>query len=371
MLSELALTAREVTGHLEAYRLYEAAQRLQDLVDALSNWYVRRSRARFWAPVDANPQDKKDAYFTLYETLVTLSRLIAPFTPFFAEELHQNLVRRPWPKTQPESVHLCAWPEADESAIDEPLARTMRAVRDIVSLGLQVRTANKLKVRQPLGRADVVVSQASLASALAEHEALVREELNVHEVRWRKPGEERGEVRYVMKPNFRALGPKLGKKVQVAKQVLANADAAALRAELATEGKVTVVLEGEPVELGPEEIEVAVEAAEGFAAAGGRTGVVVLHTTLTEALRDEGLGREILSRVQGLRKEMNLGFTDRIRLGIDGSERVRKVAAAMRETLAAETLAVEVVVGDETFAGERREQMVDGERVVITIARAT
>jgi isoleucyl-tRNA synthetase len=188
-------------------------------------------------------------------------------------------------------------------------------------------------------------------------------------VRWLLPGEERGEVRYVLKPNFRALGPKLGKKVQVAKQVLAKADAAALRAALATEGKVTVDLEGEAVDLGPEEIEVAVEAAEGFAAAGGKAGVVVLHTTLTDALRDEGLGREILSRVQGLRKELDLGFTERVRLAIDGSERVQKVASAMRAEIEAEALAVEVAVGAAPFAGERREASVDGEDVVVVLAR--
>ncbi len=251
---------------------------------------MRRSRSRFWAPASGAQQDKHDAYFTLYEALVAVAKLIAPFTPFLAEELYQNLVRRPWPTTQPESVHLCAYPEPDASAVDEPLAVAMRAVRELVSLGLQVRTANKLKVRQPLGRADVVLSQASLKGALADYEALVREELNVHEVHWLLPGEERGEVRYVLKPNFRALGPKLGKKVQIAKQVLAGADAAALRASLATDGKVTILLDGEAVELGPEEIEVVVEAAEGFAAAGGRAGVVVLHTALTDALRDEGLG---------------------------------------------------------------------------------
>ncbi|MFT3764064.1 MAG: isoleucine--tRNA ligase [Minicystis sp.] len=374
ILSELALATRDVTAALEGYLLYDAASRLVDLVDALSNWYVRRSRSRFWAPEAASGsaawQDKRDAYFTLYEVLVTLSKLIAPFTPFFAEELHQNLVRKPWPEAQPESVHLCAFPEPDASAVDEPLAREMRAVRELVSLGLQVRTANKLKVRQPLGRADVVVSQASLASALAQHVELIRDELNVHEVHFLRPGEEGSEVRYVLKPNFRALGPKLGKKVQLAKAVLAKADASALRASLATDGKVTIDLEGEKVDLGPEEIEVVVEAAEGFAAAGGRSGVVVLHTALTDALRDEGLGREILSRVQGVRKELDLGFTDRIRLAVDGSERTRRVASAIKDELAAEALAVEVIIGAPSFTGERREGPVDGEEVSITVARA-
>ncbi|XXX82686.1 isoleucine--tRNA ligase [Sorangium sp. So ce134] len=383
ILSELALTTREATAHLDEYRLYEAAQRLVDLVDAVSNWYVRRSRARFWAPTAADPldvapgavraaQDKRDAYFTLYEVLVAIAKLSAPFTPFLAEAMYQNLVRRPWPASQPESVHLVAFPEADPAAVDEPLAVEMRAVRELVSLGLQVRTANKLKVRQPLARADIVLSQQGLAAALAEHVPLIAEELNVHEVRFLKPGQEGSAVRYVLKPNFRALGPKLGKKVQLAKQVLAKADASALRAALATEGKIAIALDGEPVELGPEEIEVAVEAGEGFAAAGGRAGVVVLHTALTDELRDEGLGREILSRVQGLRKELDLGFTERIRLAIDGSERARKVAGAASEILMQEALADELVLGAAPAAwaqAERRELNVDGEALALAIAR--
>jgi isoleucyl-tRNA synthetase len=279
MLSELALATREVREKLDGYLIFDAAARLVDLVDALSNWYVRRSRARFWAPNDAvawddadtvvdasmedlaraeGASDKRDAYYTLYEVLVAITGLIAPFTPFFAEELYQNLVRGPWPVSQPESVHLTSYPEPDLAAVDEALATEMRAVRELVSLGLQVRTSNKLKVRQPLSRADVVVSNPALREGLVSHAELFVDELNVHEVRFLRPGEEGGAVRYVLKPNFRALGPKLGKKVQLAKQALAKANAAELRTRLASEGKVTIDLEGEAVELGPEEIEVVV-----------------------------------------------------------------------------------------------------------------
>jgi isoleucyl-tRNA synthetase len=373
MLSELAIATREVTAHLDGYRLYEAAQRLVELVDALSNWYVRRSRERFWSPAQGATaeaqQDKRDAYFTLYEALTTLARLTAPFTPFFAEELYQNLVRGPWPTSQPESVHLGAYPVAHEAAVDEALAAEMRAVRELVSLGLQVRTAHKLKVRQPLARADVVVSNQGLRDALTKHAALIAEELNVHEVRFLRPGEEGKAVRYVLKPNFRALGPKLGKKVQIAKQVLAKADAAALRTELVTRGAVEIDLDGERVSLGPNEIEVVVEAGENFAAAGGKTGVVVLHTALTDELRDEGLGREILSRLQGLRKELNLGFTERVALSIEGSDRVLRVARAAQDEIAREALATSVEIGASTATGERRELNVDGERLVLTVAR--
>jgi isoleucyl-tRNA synthetase len=373
-LSELALTTRDVTQHLDGYRLYEAAQRLVDLVDALSNWYVRRSRARFWSPAEAvsaeATQDKHDAYFTLYESLVTIARLIAPFMPFFADELYQSLVRAPWPTSQPESVHLVAWPEPNAAAIDEALAGEMRAVRELVSLGLQVRTTNKLKVRQPLARADIVVSSHAMRAALAKHAALISEEINVHEVRFLEPGQEGQAVRYVLKPNFRALGPKLGKKVQLAKQILAKADASALRSELVTNGSVSIEIDGEAVSLGTEEIEVVVEAGKDFAAAGGKTGVVVLHTALTETLRDEGLAREILSRVQGLRKDIQLGFTDRISLAIDGSDRVKRVVEIARTDITSEALVNVFEVGSGSFRGERRELVVDGEALVLTIARS-
>jgi isoleucyl-tRNA synthetase len=367
ILSELALTNRDVVQALDAYRIYEAAQRLVDFVDALSNWYVRRSRARFWAPAVPAAQDKLDAYFTLYEALVTTAKLIAPFTPFFADELYQNLVRGPWPKSQPDSVHLVSYPEPEVGVIDEALAGEMRAVRELVSLGLQVRTAGKLKVRQPLARADVVLSTRGLGDALSVHAPLIAEELNVHEVRFLMPGEEGGVVRYVLKPNFRALGPKLGKKVQLAKQALAKADAAVLRTELATAGFIALDLGGERVSLGREEIEVTVEASEGYAAAGGPVGVVVLHTALTDELRDEGLAREIVSRVQGIRKDLALGFTDRIELFVGGSERVTRVAAAFRGNIADEVLAASLEVGRESLEGETRSFLVDGEELVIRL----
>ncbi|PKN39575.1 MAG: isoleucine--tRNA ligase, partial [Deltaproteobacteria bacterium HGW-Deltaproteobacteria-20] len=205
MLSELALTTRDVTAHLEGYRVYEAALRLIDCVDALSNWYVRRSRERFWA--SGFSEDKRDAYWTLYACLTTLSRLCAPFIPFFAEEMYQNLVRRPWPGSQAESVHLCHWPTPDATAVDEALSVEMKAVRDIVSLGLQVRTNNRLKVRQPLRSVDVVLARRDLKDRMKAYEGLITSELNVHEIHWLEPGQEGQEVVYKLKPNFRALGP--------------------------------------------------------------------------------------------------------------------------------------------------------------------
>jgi isoleucyl-tRNA synthetase len=297
--------------------------------------------------------------------LVTVTKMIAPFVPFFAEDLYQNLVRRPWPSTQPESVHLAAYPEPERAVIDERLAAEMGAVRELVSLGLQVRTAGKLKVRQPLSRADIVVSSGELREALQRHAELVAEELNVHEVRWLRPGEEGEEVSYQLKPNFRALGPRLGKKVQAVKKALAAADAGALRAELAEHGVCRVEADGESIELSGDEVEVAVVAAEGYAAAGGRAGVVVLHSELNDQLLDEGLAREVLARVQAQRKQLDLGYTDRIRLVVRGSERVQRVVRAHQAHIAKEALCDAVSVAALADGGEVYEAQ--GERFAVEL----
>ncbi len=342
MLSELQLTVRDVRAALDGYLIYDAAQRLVDLVEGLSNWYVRRSRARFWAPAGddgAMRVEKLDAYATLYEALVTLARTIAPFVPFFAEEVYQNLVADAGAAGAAPSVHFADYPEVEAGLIDEALAEEMAAVREIISLGLSVRTANKLKVRQPLSQADVVFNDAGLVERLAAYRESIEEELNVHELSFLPPGQEKGEVSYRLKPNFRALGPRLGKNVQLVKQALATADAARLHAELVARGQLTLEIGGESLAFGPEEIDVAVEAAEGFAAEDGRVGVVVLHTTLTDELVDEGLLREISSRLQATRKDLALEYTDRIEVFLGGSERIVRVAQTGSEHLQRECLA--------------------------------
>jgi isoleucyl-tRNA synthetase len=342
LISELNLAVRDVRRALDGYLVYDAAQRLVELCEALSNWYVRRSRPRFWAP--GLEADKKDAYATLYEALTTMTLLVAPFIPFFAEEMYQNLVVRAAVPGALESVHFAAYPEADLALVDERLARDMGAVRQIVSLGLSVRTAGKLKVRQPLSRADVVFNEPDLRDRLQSHKGLIAEELNVHEVRFMFPGHEQGAVSFKLKPNFRALGPRLGKRVQEVKKALDAADGSALHAQLSSTGKITLVLDGERLEFSPDEVEVAVEAAPGFAAETGRVGVVVLHTTLTPELLDEGVQRELLSRVQQMRKDSGLEFTDRVRLGISGSERLLRIARDAADHIKTECLAVELVL---------------------------
>jgi isoleucyl-tRNA synthetase len=336
----LQLTVRDVRQALDCYAAYDAAQRLTEMVEGLSNWYVRRSRERFWS--SGLGADKLDAYSTLHEALVTIARLIAPFVPFFAEEMYQNLAVSAGVSGGCESVHLAKYPVVETTYLDADLARTMRTVRDVIRLGLSVRTANKLKVRQPLSCAEVVLNDADLVRQLLVHTALVAEELNVHQVLVTAAGDPHSAVTYRMKPNFRVLGPRLGKKVQAVKDALATADAAALAGEMARQGTFSIDVLGERIELGPSEVEIVVEAQPGFAAETGPVGVVVLHTTLSEELIDEGLLRELLSRIQAVRKEMKLDFVARIRVAIDGSDRLMRVARQHQALISRECLAAEV-----------------------------
>ncbi len=367
ILSELALTNRRVIEHMDGYRLYDATGALSSFVDALSNWWVRRSRDRFWA--SGLGEDKLDAHWTLYECIVTLAKLLAPFLPFASEEIWQNLVRRPFPESDDESVHLCDFPEPDESHVDAALSEAMALVREIVSLGMQVRTAGKLKVRQPLSAAEVVLARPEQAAAIESHLELIRDELNVHEVRFVPKADEY--VSYRVQPNFRALGPRVGKRMPALKKALGEADGASLLAQLEADGEVTIEIEGERFALSPDEIAVSLEAKEGFAAAAGSGGVVVLRTSLTEELVAEGRYREVLNRVQTLRKELDLAYTQRIRLTLDGSATLLDAVRPRVESLAGDVLAVEVELGAEPAAGaQAREVAIDGEPLRIGLLEA-
>jgi len=372
ILSELALTTRATIERMDGYGLYEATGVLTDFVDSLSNWYVRRSRDRFWAP-GLSP-DKLDAHWTLYECLVALARLLAPFLPFAAEEMWQNLARRPFADEAEESVHFCDYPEPDLAAVDESLSATMGALRDLVSSGLQVRTANKLRVRQPLEAAEIVLSSPEWEAELAGNLDLIRDELNVHEVHFVRSADDY--VTYQIRPNFRALGPRVGKKMPALKKALANADGAELLAALGADGTVPVVVDGEELRLTADEIGVSLEAREGFAAAAGRAGVVVLRTALTPALIEEGLYREVLNRVQTFRKELDLEYTARIRLSLSGGERLIEAVRPRVEALAREVLAEEVRLDPPDAAdapeAKLRDAVIEGEslRVGVEVVRA-
>jgi isoleucyl-tRNA synthetase len=370
ILSELSLTTRDVTRKLDAYDVYGATQTLTDFVDALSNWYVRRCRDRFWrSGWDA---DKGGAHYALYEVLVTTSKLIAPFVPFFAEQMHQNLVvglcKSKGVVAAP-SVHLERFPEDDGSRIDLDLSQKMRTVRDIVSVGLQVRTHHKLKVRQPLRWAHVVLNDVHQREAIRSHIAMIKEELNVLDVNF-VPHEGAGTYgQYSYKPNFRTLGQRgLGKEAQALKKAWASLDEAGKR-------KLDAIVqtgrgEWDGLEILREDVEAFFETRPGFAAAGDRVGVVVLETTLDDELRDMGLAREIQTRVQTVRKEMALEYTDRIKVTVQGSERVARVVTRDAERLKAEVLADEVSTGSPPDGAPEHVVDVEGERVVIAVVRA-
>ena len=364
ILSELELTTRAVRERMDDFHAFEAAVALGSFVDALSNWYLRRSRARYWkSEFDA---DKQDAYATLYECLVVVTKLAAPFTPFMSEEIYRNLVCGV-DSQAPESVHLVDMPAVDESRIDLQLSEEMAVVRNVVSLGLRVRTEHKIKVRQPLASAEAVISDAGLRERVAAHTRLVEEELNVHEVSFVPP--EEAHVHYVLKPNFRRLGPRLGKLVKAAKQAFAAVDASSLRRQLLSEGKATIEIGGNEVPLEPEDVEIVVEAADHFAAAGDSSAIVVLNTDLNQALLDEGLFREILRRIQDMRKDHDVEYTERICVHLNGSERVKRIAEANRDQLMAETLCTEFFVASTNSDVEWKEFVIDDEELRIALVR--
>ncbi|MEN6449007.1 MAG: class I tRNA ligase family protein [Thermoguttaceae bacterium] len=346
ILSELSRTVQAAVLHMDAYDNYNACTRLTEFVDALSNWYVRRSRDRFWSSGRAEEStDKADAYWTLYECLLTTCKLIAPFVPFLAEALWQNLAVAAFGGADAslvaESVHLCDYPVADAAAIDEELSKRMSLMREIVSLGRSARMGAKLKVRQPLSRVEVVLADGADRPWLEEHASLIGDELNVKRVEF--IGHADQYITYTVLPDLKRLGPRLGKRLPALRKALGAADAAKLLAELETTGSATLALPDGPVSLSSEDVQVRLQAKEGWAAAQGRSVVVVLATELTEELIREGLARELVRTIQDRRKELGCEFTDRIVVGIATESAELKAAAEQFDGyLRGETLAAEI-----------------------------
>ena len=370
ILSELAITVKAVRAGLESYDAYGAAQALSTFVESLSNWYLRRSRPRYWGPGKGAemPVDKSDAYWTLYESLVTAALLAAPFTPFAAEDLYQTLVRSTWPGSAPQSVHLAEFPREGDFPADAKLSRAMVLAREASALGRAARAEAKIKVRQPLAETAVVAPDAEDAALLEEMADVWAEELNVkrgHVERSDPP-----HVKFTVKPNFKALGPRLGKKVKDLAKLLAKADGRAVREALRDGGTYAIDLAGDTVSLSADDLDVRVEATTGHAAAAGANVLVVLDTEVTPELELEGLAREIVSRVQAMRKDMDLAYEARIETYVSGSAKVTDALAAhsgyvMRETLTERLL-------DSAPDGAKRETAtVDGEDIEIAVRAAS
>jgi len=334
IIADLHRTTQRLTELLDDYQIHQAAVRLAEFVDALSNWYVRRSRDRFWkSQLD---QDKFDAYWTLYECLTTLARLMAPFVPFFAETIYQNLEANRLANAS-ESVHLCDWPKADPALIDNKLLEQMELAREIAALGRSARAAAKIKVRQPLPEVELILAHAEKAEMLRDYVDLVREELNVKQVRF--VTEVHRYVDHVIKPNFRAIGPKYGPLAPKIKAALQTIDAAAARSALLAEGKFDLQLDGQTVDLTADDVEIGLQPHAGFEAAQGPDVLVVLKTEIDEPLRLEGLARELVHHIQQIRKEMDLAYEARIDLVVEAPAEFAPVLATMTEYIKNETLA--------------------------------
>jgi len=341
ILSELNQTIDLVVQRMDVLDNYNACQAITALVDGLSNWYVRRSRDRFWAS-ETDSQDKLDAYWTLYETLLELAKLIAPFVPFLAETLWQRLTA-PMAQRALRSVHLCDYPVAEAKRVDPALSESMKLLREIASLGRAARAEAKLKVRLPLANVEVVLADDSKIAWLRAHDELVREELNVKAVDYTTDGDEY--VQYTVVPNFKRLGPKVGKQVPAVKQALAKADGNQLLTEMQRTGYVTLVLPDGELRLDHEDIEIRLQARTGWAAAQGSGCVVVLNTEVTDDLRREGIAKDLIRAIQNQRKEMGCQYTDRIEVTIDTtSELVIQAVHDHRELITNETLANELMV---------------------------
>ena len=346
VIGELHETLEQVVASMDAYDNYNACAKITDFVEGLSNWYVRRSRDRFWAQEKASA-DKLDAYWTLFECLTTTAKMIAPFVPFVAETIWQNLTA-PFDGQTRQSVHLCDYPQADsvdaqDSVRDPDLTRRMSLLREIASLGLSARMAEKLKVRQPLSGVTVVLNQDRDQAWLEAHDALLKTELNVQSVSYTTDAGDY--VCYDVVPNFKRLGPRVGKLMPKLKQAFGAADGGALLAELNDRGKTSLEVEGQEIELDAEDIEVRLQANDGWAAAQGPRAVVVLATELTPELIRSGLARDVNRLVQDRRKAMDLERTDRIELWfVTESEELQQALTENVDYLKQETLAESITM---------------------------
>ncbi|HHT06395.1 MAG TPA: isoleucine--tRNA ligase [Hydrogenispora sp.] len=340
LVSRFNSVTKQIRADMAEYELTKAVRTIQTFViDDVSNWYVRRTRERFWAP-EMN-QNKKAVYRTLWEVLVGVAKLMAPFAPFLAEDIYGNLVRGA--AKQP-SVHVEYYPEPDEKLIDRELERHMGLVIDLVSLGRAARNRVQIKVRQPLAALRVDRKNEELLKPMEE---LVKEELNVKALHYVDAPDEY--VEYTVKPNFAVLGPKYGSLMKQIGQALAQSAAADLVKTLRTDGKLTLTLDGTTVEMTAEDLEIRTADRPGYALEADRDNYVVLETNLTPALLQEGLAREIVSKVQNMRKNAQFELTDRIRITYWAGPEVTDAIGAFQGYILEETLAVAIEkVADQT-----------------------
>ena len=358
LLSKLSTLIKTVDADLDQYKIPESARALQAFVDDMSNWYVRRSRERFWAK--GMEQDKINAYMTLYTALVTVSKCAAPLIPFMTEDIYQNLVRS-LDADAPESIHLCDYPVADEAWIDTELEENMAEVLEAVVLGRACRNEANLKNRQPLAGM-YIKAEKKMEPYFTD---IIAEELNVRKVSFTDDVE--SFVSYSFKPQMRTLGPKYGKLLGRIREALTQLDGNAAMRELRDKGVLTLDLGGTAAELTPDDLLIETVQTEGFVTQQSQKAAVVLDTRLTPELVEEGFVREIISKVQTMRKEAGFEVMDRITLYAKDNDRILEIISAHEDDIRTEVLADEVVTG--TVAGYEKNWSINGELVVLGVEK--
>ncbi len=359
LLSKLNTLIKSVDGNLENYRIPEAARALDDFVDEMSNWYVRRSRARFWAK--GMEQDKINAYMTLYTALVTVAKCAAPMIPFMAEDIYRNLVCS-IDKNAPESVHLCDFPTANEAWIDERLEENMEAVLKIVVMGRACRNSAGIKNRQPIGTM-YVKADTRPDEFFTE---IIADELNVKQVEYT---DDVGRYTdYTFKPQLRTVGPKYGKYLGQIREALSRLDGNAAMEELRRNGSITLDSVSPDVVLSEEDLLITATQAEGYQTEGDNHVTVVLDTVLTDGLIEEGIVRELVSKIQTMRKEAGFEVMDRIRVEYRADGRAAAVLQSRRDEIAGEVLADEIASGT-SGGGYEKEWNINGEKVLLGVEK--
>ena len=361
LLSKLNSLIKEVDDDLGNYRIPEAARALQDFVDDMSNWYVRRSRERFWAK--GMEQDKINAYMTLYTALVTVAKVAAPMIPFMTEDIYQNLVRS-LDKEAPESIHLCDFPVANEAHIDKDLEAKMEEVLKVVVLGRAARNTANIKNRQPIGRMFVKAETALPAF----YQEIIQDELNVKKVEF--TDDVRAFTSYSFKPQLRTVGRKYGKYVNEIKEILADLDGnQAMDTLNETDLLSFETQDGTKVELAKEDLLIDMAQVPGFVSEGDNFVTVVLETNLTPELIEEGFVREIISKIQTMRKEAGFEVMNHINVFQDGNDKLAEILKKHTEEIKKEVLADNILIG--TMSGHTKEWDINGEKGMFGVEKTT
>lgn len=336
IISKLNSLIKEVENHMDAYRITQAALDIEDFVDELSNWYVRRNRSRFWS--EQLTEDKIGAYVTLYKVLTTVSLIAAPFVPFMTEEIYSNLVKG-LDENALESIHLCNWPKYDESLIQEKLENEMEEAYSIVKLGRSARNSVNIKNRQPLS--SMLLSTKTLPEYYGN---IIKDELNIKDIVF--GADLSNYVEFNIKPNLPVLGRAYGRYIPQIKKEISSMDQMELAQKIKQGEKVSIEIDGNNIELKEENLLVTMKGLEGFAFAGEGSIGVVLNTTITEELKEEGQLREILSKIQNMRKEKEFEVADKIKLYVFGNEVLENVVRKFENTIKKETIAEEVIYNE-------------------------